>query len=243
MSSSAHGSNPLHEYRTTRTITHSKELALSEREFELLLEGALELARSDHYYDPDPPMSIYVMGRLGLRRGELVHLREDWIDWRASEIQIPAHEPCTVGKDGTVCGDCLQQAKQRVEHADDLTLEEAVSYSWTPKTEAGIRDVYFGHDVRAELYLQRYFDSPEYDRYEASGTGVNRRVKKAAELAGLNPDSVTPHGLRATAASHFADSDLKIYQLKQIMGWVQLDTAEAYISNSSVNTAKALDSI
>jgi len=55
---------------------HSKEDALSEREFELLLEAASRLSASDYYYTPDPEFTIYVLGRLGLRRGELAHLRE-----------------------------------------------------------------------------------------------------------------------------------------------------------------------
>lgn len=243
MSAPVQGSNPLHQYRG-RSITHSKENALDEREFELLLEGARELSQSQHYYAPDPELTIYLMGRLGLRRGELVHMHEDWINWREKQIEIPPHQPCEMGKDGEICGDCRQKARQRVDHADELTLEEALEHSWVPKTEAGVRDIYFGHDVRAELYLERYFASDEYDRFEPSGTGIARRVTRSAELAPeLHPDVTHPHGLRATAASHFADRDLGIYQLKQVMGWCRLDTAEAYISNSSVQTAKALDDI
>lgn len=244
MSTQRPQSNPLHQYRGSRSITHSKEAALDEREFELLLEGAKALGRTDHYYAPDPPLAIYLMGRLGMRRGELVHMHESWINWREKQIEIPPQQPCEKGKDGDICGDCRQKARQRVEHADELTLEEALEHSWVPKTEAGIRDIYFGHDIRAQMFLERYFDSEEYTRYEASGTGVSRRVTRSAELApGLVDDSTHPHGLRATAASHFADRDLGIYQLKQVMGWKLLSTAEAYISNSSVQTAKALDGI
>ena len=42
------------------------EDALDDREFELLMEGAAELARSEYYYDADPEFIIYVLGRLGL---------------------------------------------------------------------------------------------------------------------------------------------------------------------------------
>lgn len=244
MSAPAHAGNPLHQYRSSRDIRHSKDRSLDEREFELLLEGAHQLARSDHYYDPDPPMTIYVMGRLGLRRGELVHMRESWINWREKRIEIPAHSPCDMGKGGIVCGDCKQQAQQRVEHADGLSLEEALRLSWAPKTEAGVRHVYYGHDTRAEMYLERYFGSDEYTRYEPSGTAVSRRVKRAAELAPeMDPEDVHPHGLRSTAATQFAAEGLGIYQLMQVMGWVKMSTAEAYISRNSVKTAKALDAL
>ena len=90
--SSRSGENPLHAAgRSGSDVTHSKEDALDDREFELLLEGARELARSDYYYDADPVFVIQVLGRLGLRRGELAHLSEDWIDWRNEMIVIPDH--------------------------------------------------------------------------------------------------------------------------------------------------------
>jgi len=69
--------NPLHQAgRSGDTVRHSKEDALDTREFELLLEGARQLKQSDYYYDHDPEFTIYVLGRLGLRRGELCHLDE-----------------------------------------------------------------------------------------------------------------------------------------------------------------------
>lgn len=245
MSTKPPEANPLHQYRSSGgSVTHSKEKALSEREFELLLEGAAELGRSRYYYDPDPEMTIYVLGRLGLRRGELVHLREDWINWREKQIEIPAHEPCTVGEGGSICGDCVQFARQRADHADELTVDEALEWSWVPKTEAGVRDVYFGHDTRAEMHLERYFESDEYDRYEPGASAAARRCKRAAELAPeLDPEGVHPHGLRATAASHFSDQGLETFQLAQVMGWVRMDVAETYLSRSTVQTARSLDSM
>lgn len=244
MSTNHQHANPIHQYgQQNNSIRHSKEDALTEREFEQLLEGAHELAQSSYYYTADPPMTIYVLGRLGLRRSELVHLREEWVDWHQQMIRIPSHEPCTIGRDGGPCGDCIQAAKQRVHHADgDLSLDEALSYMWAPKSEAGARDVYFGFDTRAAMYLERYFSSDEYDRYQASGTAVTRRVHQAAELGGLDSDGVYPHCLRATAATHMiATRDLGIYQLCQIMGWQQLSTAQHYIARNSQRTARQLD--
>jgi integrase len=240
--------NPIHEYgQGNNSVRHSKEDALNEREFELLLEGAYQLSQSDYYYTPDPPMTIYVLGRLGLRRSELVHLREDWIDFRQQMISIPSHEPCTLGRAGDrPCGDCIQAAKQRVEFADgELSLADALRWMWAPKTEAGARDVYFGHDTRAQMYLERYFESDEYDRYQASGTAVNRRVHKAAELAPeLDSETVYPHALRATAATNMiATRDVDVYQLCQVMGWERLATAETYIARNSQKTARQLEGL
>lgn len=238
--------NPLHQYRSSgNDVQHSKEKALTEREFELLLEGARELGRQDYYYKHDPELVVYVLGRLGLRRGELVHLDESWINWRESMIEIPTYSPCTGGRDGGPCGECRQSARQRVDHADgDLTVEEALNWMWTPKTEAGSRKVYFGHDTRAQMYLERYFAADAYTRFEASGSAVTRRIDRAAEEAPeLSPGITTPHGLRSTAASHMAGRGLGVYQLCQIMGWVKTSTAEAYVSRNSTSTAKALDGL
>lgn len=237
--------NPLHQYgQSGRDVQHSKEDALNDREFELLLEGATELSRSNYYYKSDPEMVVYVLGRLGLRRAELVHLEEDWIDWREQKIQIPAHSDCDRGRGGQTCGDCRQSARQRLDLAPDdvdLTFQEACDWMWTPKTEAGVREVYYGNDVRAELYLERYFAHDAYTRFEASGSAVGRRVDRAAELADeLDPDAVYPHALRATAATKFA-AKLTPFNLKQIMGWKQLSTAMSYVSSNSESTARQLD--
>lgn len=242
--------NPIHAAgRSAQTVRHSKEDALTSRQFERLLEGARELGDSDYYYTPDPVFAIYAMGRLGLRRGELTHLREEWIDYRAEMIEIPSHDRCTFGKDGGPCGYCRQLAAQRVEYAaenddvEDLDLETALEWVWVPKTKAAAREIYYGWDPRATMYLERYFDSEEYDRYEASGTAIGRRVTKAAELAGLDADALHPHALRATAATFHAARGLPATALMQMFGWCNLSTAEVYIGRNSGNTKRQLDGI
>jgi integrase len=241
---SVQSENPIHGFSGTPDRKHSKDDALSEREFELLLEGARTVSESPYYYHADPEMVIYTLGRLGLRRGELVHLEEDWIDWREQVIRIPSWSPCDRGRDGQVCGECRQSVRQRLEHADadcDWTFDDAAEWMWTPKTEGGVRDVYFGHDTRAQLYLERYFESSEYSRYEKSGSAVKRTVTRAAEEAPeLDPDAVYPHALRATAAGEFS-SRLDVYGLKQIMGWRQISTSMAYVSSNADSTAHQLD--
>jgi len=160
-------------------------------------------------------------------------------------IEIPDHHDCTKGTNGGVCGYCRQLARQRVEYADgDLTMEEALEWMWVPKTAAAAREVYFGFDARLKLVIERYFESDAYDRYEPSGTAINRRVKKAAEHAAeLKREDVRPHSLRATAATYHAGRGLEMLPLMQMMGWCQPQTAEIYIGRSGTNTARQLDSI
>jgi integrase len=102
--------------------THSRELALDEREFELLVEGARRI--DDDLRSLEALFVVFVGGRLGLRAGEIAHMQSDWIDYRRRMINIPYHEPCEKGRYGGICGYCRSQADQRVEY-NAMTLAEA----------------------------------------------------------------------------------------------------------------------
>lgn len=133
-------------------------------------------------------------------------------------IEIPQHDRCEYGKNGEVCGYCKQMARQRADYDDDLDVETALHWMWVPKTASAVREVYFGWSPRIELYLDRYFATPEYDRYEASGAAVNRRVKKAARRGDFDDESLLPHPLRATVATFHAARGLLPNGLTQMFG-------------------------
>lgn len=197
----------------------------------------------DDYYGDQATLCVLVLGRLGLRRGELAHMRESWVNWRQEMITVPLQQDCHGERDGNgICGACRQLAQQRVEHNDDVTMAQAVDAQWQAKTPAAAREVYFGFDPRLRLHLDRFFDS--YDGWRWSAGAITRRIKRAAELAeDLQADDVYPHSLRATAASYHAGRGLELLSLMQMMGWAQASTAERYLSRNSQNTARQLDSI
>lgn len=220
----------------TDGVHHSKEDALDDREFELLLEASYGM---DDYYALETRFIILVAGRLGLRSGEIVHMRDDWIDTRRRMIVIPPQQRCESGIDGDICGSCKQAARQMVEHNDGLTLQQALAQMWRPKTSAAAREVPFDVSPRAELAIERYFD--RFDRFQTSQTGVHRRVTKAAEQADeLDADDVYPHCLRATAATRLASKGVNVVALQAMLGWSQFSTAYAYIRRSGENTARAI---
>lgn len=226
-----------HHRRNPESVTHSKEDALTEREFELLFEGS---QRMSDYQGTEARFVVLVAGRLGLRAGELAHLEEDWVNRREKMIEIPGHIECTKGKDGGRCGYCTQQIKQCVEY-NDLEWSEVAPHWWRPKTEAGIRGVPYDFEPRAELAIERFFD--EFDRFERSYTAVRRRVKRAAECAPeIKADDVYCHALRATAATYHVGRGLQAHPLASLMGWANLSTAEAYIARSDENTRRAVRS-
>jgi len=135
-----------HHRRGGGSVTHSKEDALSEREFELLVEGAQQM---DGYRRTEAEFVIFVAGRLGLRRGEITHLRSDWIDHREKLVRIPAHQECQKGKNGGMCGHCRQLIEQCA-RVNDLAVEEVEGNWWRPKTESAVRGVPFDWSPRGE---------------------------------------------------------------------------------------------
>lgn len=218
---------------------HSKELALSEREYELLLEGCRSL---DRWKSEQAELVALLAGRLGMRSGEITHIQEEWVDWRRRMIEIPAHEPCHKGQDGGPCGYCRQAARQRADYNPGMSVDQALEYSWSAKTAAASRSVPFDFSPRCEIAIERFFD--DHDSWPVSKTVLNRRIKAAAEAAReLEPENVTPHGLRATAATYHAGRGLDVLPLQSLMGWANLSTARVYIQSSPENTARALHQI
>lgn len=224
----------------TNTVRHSKDDALDGREFELLLEGA---SRMKDYYGQQAEFCILALGRLGLRRGELAHMRSSWVDRRNEMITIPYHQNCHGERQGNgICGYCRQLAEQRFEYNDDLSMDDAVADQWHAKTPAAARDIYYGFGARVCLHIERFLD--RYDGWPLSAGAITRRVKRAAERADdLKPADVRPHSLRATAATHHASKGLEMHALMQHFGWAQASTAEVYLSRNGKNTARQLDSI
>ncbi|SNZ18193.1 Phage integrase family protein [Natronoarchaeum philippinense] len=102
--------------------THSKENALDDYEFERFLQGARAI--DCDLRSLEARFVAFVGGRLGLRPGEICHMKGDWVNWRKRMIDIPFHLPCEKGKDGGICGYCRQQAAQRAEYSQ-LSLAEA----------------------------------------------------------------------------------------------------------------------
>ena len=214
-------------HRRALTTRHSHEDVLTDREFELLLEACSDLPSSRDF---QARFICLVAGRLGLRAGEISHLNTTWFDWDRKLLQIPQHEPCS-------CGYCHRQAAQEASHCDDLTQDEAVEARWHPKTVSSARAIPFDLSLRLELCIEQFAN--RYDSFPHSRSTINRRVKEAAEAAGLR-GRVYPHCLRATAASYHAYQGVAPVPLQALMGWSDLATAQKYIRISGTATADAL---
>ncbi|WP_435065905.1 tyrosine-type recombinase/integrase [Halobaculum sp. EA56] len=225
-------------------VHHTREDALSDREYERLVAATHTL--DDGYHALETRLVVLVAGRLGLRAGEIAHMRDSWIDRRNRMIRIPAQQDCTKGRDGGRCGYCRRQAEQVVEYADtdgdaeeQAVYEHALESMWNPKTDAAARDVPYDSDTRAALTIEEYFE--RFSEFQSSRVSVNRRVTAAAEAAPeLDADEIYPHCLRSTAAEHLVARGLDVVALKQMFGWASFSTAECYIAGSGKATARKL---
>lgn len=226
---------PADHERSTAT-RHSKEDALDERGFELLLEGARRL---DDYFSLQARFVILVCGRLGLRVGELAHIREGWVNWRDQVIEIPRYQACDKGRGGGICGQCAQSARQMADLTEERDLADMKARMWGPKTDEAVREVPFDVDARSELVVERFFD--RWGRWPLSQQVCGRRVKRSAEASDeLKRGDVYAHCLRATAASHWAARGLDVLHLQSMFGWAQPSTARCYVTSSTEATRRAL---
>ena len=216
-------------------VRHSHQDALSEAEFDTLVWATDDL---EPPYDAECLFVLIAAGRLGMRAGEIAHLRESWIDWDTCQIQIPQFDPCDHGEGGSVCGYCRAQSQLAVENGTYETLEEAVENRWTPKTSNSARAIPFDFHPFIETVVREFFE--EYDQWPHSRVSINRRVDRVLEAAGYPEDKCYPHSLRATAASHHAYRGLPAAALQSLFGWSNLKTAQKYLRLSGGATAKAL---
>jgi integrase len=218
--------------------TATRENSLSEDEYERLLEGARSL---DDFYAREAEVVILLAGRLGLRGGEIAHMKHHWLDTENHVISIPAHEPCDKGKDGGICGYCRQAAKQISEY-NDITAEEAEQFFWKGKTEKAEREVPYGFHDRCVELLPGFFE--RFGEYYNSRQAINRRVDAALEAAdGLTVADTTPHGLRATAASHLVSKGLNAWSLQHFMGWAWPNTAQHYVRDDAKQLSTTLGNL
>jgi len=218
----------------------TREKALTEREFELLLEGAHRIPHTERQLEARAV--ILIGGRLGLRPGEITHLSSSWIDTEQQMIQIPDHHSCQKGRDGGLCGYCRQAVEQRLRYGSDRSYEELAERYWLPKTSAAVRDIPFHFSTRVAVSIKLL--SEMHGGWPYSFSTLKRRLETAIKHAPrLNQDATSPHGLRATAASYHAGRGLDLAALRAMFGWEDITTARQYLNVGGAMTRRALSNV
>lgn len=218
----------------------TREKALTERKFELLLEGAHRIPDPSHQLEARAV--ILIGGRLGLRPGEITHLNRSWVDTEREMIQVPEHYPCRKGRNGGLCGYCRQAVEQRLSYGSNSSYEELANRYWLPKTSAAVRDVPFHFSPRISVTISLLIDT--HDGWPYSFSTLKRRLETAIDYAPeLSQDATSPHGLRATAASYHAGRGLDLAALRAMFGWEDITTARQYLNVGGAMTRRALSEI
>lgn len=220
----------------TNAPSSTREHVLNESQYERLLIGAGELGGTEGMQSQ---AAILIMGRLGLRGGELTHLDKSWVDLREKMLSIPYHDTCTGGRDNGPCGNCRQAARQRVSHGDDRSVEEILEDYWQPKTKAAVRDIPFDFSTRVEVAVRRLIET--HGKWPHSFSTLQRRIQDAADAApGLDGWSAKTHGLRGTAATYHAGNGVEKEPLKALMGWRSDEVHTKYLAVNGAMTKRAL---
>ncbi|QZP39195.1 tyrosine-type recombinase/integrase [Halobaculum magnesiiphilum] len=218
----------------------SKDRTVTEREFEYLLCGANAIENERRRIESRAVLLLG--GRLGLRPGEITHLRGSWVDWDRQIISIPEHQPCDKGQNGGLCGYCRQAVEQRLKHGAEESFAALGKRYWVPKTKAAARAVPFHFSWRVHTTLKQLIE--HHGGWAYSFSTLQRRLQTALEKAPrLSPNQTTPHGLRATAASYHAGRGLDLPALRAMFGWEDIDTARQYLNIDGSMTRRALSEI
>lgn len=194
----------------------SRDDAISDAEFQHLMDVAKSIEGN---LSLQCRFLLICLGRLGLRAGELSHMKKNWIFWERKHLKIPHHEPCR-------CGYCKVMARQEAEHNDDLTYEKAMENRWHPKTKNSARTIPLSFNQEIYETFKEFFTI--YNEFPLSRIGINRRLSLIVSKSDLGK-SIYPHSLRATAAMWHAYKGASAFVLQAIMGWSSLQTALDYI--------------
>jgi integrase len=175
------------------------------------------------------------MLQTGLRLGEVVHFSKHWVNFDRRTLGIPPHEPCD-------CNYCLDRIKAQlktmkipVEKRNPIAIEKVKNYYWQPKTEAGVRVVFYGLFSDYEKILEEFFAN--YNQWPNSYFTAYRRIRKLLDLAGL--ESHVPHHLRKTGGTNYAARGLSEHQLMDVMGWDDSSIARDYIRLHGLRSVEA----
>lgn len=161
---------------------------------------------------------MQILSRTSLRKGEFMHMKRHWIDWKEEEIQVPAQQRCR--------NNCQT-------HKDSDT--------WTPKYEHCQRSIPF-IDSKIEETLGDFFDEGTLSTMEMYSRStvykitkrVARRVDEQWDGTDRRPleERVYPHSLRAFYLSRFAERGASMNALMDVAGWKDPDAAKHYIRAS-----------
>lgn len=149
-------------------------------------------------YETRDKALISLLYTSGLRVNELKNLNKDDVDFNGGTIKV------NNGKGG----------RDRITYTDHKTLQllKDMIYKRTRKGR---------EDKGPALFTSRIGE-------RLSARSVQRSVKKASEIAGLQDKNITPHILRHSFAVHLLKGGLNLKEVQQLLGHESLSTTAIY---------------
>jgi integrase/recombinase XerD len=141
---------------------------------------------------------LELMYACGLRVSELVNLPATALNLRQGVLRV-------TGKGG----------RERL-----VPLGEEAQH-WLERYLAGARPALAGRRALPTLFLTAGGEPPSRQQFWAT-------VKRCAALAGMDPDRISPHGLRHSFATHLLNHGADLRVLQMLLGHSSLSTTQIY---------------
>lgn len=156
---------------------------------------------------PEERLIIFTLLYTGMRVGEFLHMRREWIDFNREVITIPSHQPCA-------CSDCRDNGGV-----------------WSPKTKLSARPIVMLPKKFPLLtkILREYFD-----KHDAIMDTFNHRsivwfhLQRIRKKAGIT-HKLFPHVCRGTYATMLYRYKVDKMIIKKSLGWRSLAMLEKYV--------------
>lgn len=191
------------------SVKHSKENALEKHEQEELIRAVSQIKAQDTTKLKYRVLVALTM-EAGLRISEAVQCRKEWLN--ISEDGITINIP-----------------------KEDRDIRNLKKF-WTPKTEAGAREVIFLNPYVGSMVETYFITNPK-------GLGFSRQragqIVKSLGTAMKKP-KLHPHALRSTYANNLVYAGVNTNTLCYYMGWNDLKTAQNYVKTSKIAARKDL---
>ncbi len=169
----------------------------------------------------------------GLRTGEIVHMRPEWLitDNEEMVLEIPRTEEC-IGGVGPI-GTGNKKQKNLNDRGEPCTKcrnsPNREDNRWKVKTPAAIRSINIASDQESLVNLLDWWQQG-FDCLPLSHRGVNYHVRQIAEEAGLDR-KVTAQDLRHTHGIMLGQKGMTATHIMARLGYSSIEPAQQFVSD------------
>ena len=207
------------------------DLVLAPWEFEALFRTAAKI--DDFQQAVEFAYALYVPSRLSPRLSCAIHTNDGFLTRNSRGEIVGYHVPSSIGD--CRCNRCRELARNRARDADDPDADwtDFIDEYWQPKSHAGGRHIPVLQERGKEilnLYEMYCMRQPNM-----TGQTYRNRLTRLEELCEEVDLKISAQGCRATCANYWAIWGLQPKELRWLMGWKYISTAQYYMRKSDVS--------